>query len=99
MTEPRSGVVLQGVDPPGEFCGMVEEIESLGFSQLWLTDSSLHARNCYAYLTLAAAAQLAVAARHRRDQPGHPPPRDHRGGRRDRGRDIRRPADPRYRRR
>ena len=56
MTEPRSGVVLQGVDPPGEFCGMVEEIESLGFSHLWLTDSSLHARNCYAYLTLASAA-------------------------------------------
>jgi 5,10-methylenetetrahydromethanopterin reductase len=56
MTEPRSGVVLQGVDPPGEFRGMVGEIESLGFSQLWLTDSSLHARNCYAYLTLASAA-------------------------------------------
>lgn len=55
MTEPWSGVVLQGVDPPGEFCGMVEEIESLGFRQLWLTDSSLHARNCYAYLTLASA--------------------------------------------
>ena len=34
---------------------MVEEIESLGFDHLWLTDSSLHARNCYAYLTLAAA--------------------------------------------
>jgi 5,10-methylenetetrahydromethanopterin reductase len=33
---------------------MVEEIESLGFDSLWLTDSSLHARNCYAYLTLAA---------------------------------------------
>lgn len=56
MTEPRSGVVLQGVDPPSEFRGMVAEIESLGFGQLWLTDSSLHARNCYAYLTLAAAA-------------------------------------------
>lgn len=56
MTEPRSGVVLQGVDPPGEFRGMVEEIESLGFSHLWLTDSSLHARNCYAYLTLASVA-------------------------------------------
>ena len=56
MTEPRSGVVLQGVDPPGEFRGMVGEIESLGFGHLWLTDSSLHARNCYAYLTLAAAA-------------------------------------------
>ena len=56
MTQPRSGVVLQGADPPREFRGMVEEIESLGFDHLWLTDSSLHARNCYAYLTLASAA-------------------------------------------
>ena len=56
MTEPRSGVVLQGVDPPAEFRDMIEEIESLGFDHLWLTDSSLHARNCYAYLTLASAA-------------------------------------------
>jgi 5,10-methylenetetrahydromethanopterin reductase len=56
MTEPRSGVVLQGVDPPREFCSVVGEIESLGFSHFWLTDSSLHARNCYAYLTLAATA-------------------------------------------
>jgi 5,10-methylenetetrahydromethanopterin reductase len=55
MTEPASGVVLQGVDPPGEFCDRVAEIESLGFGYLWLTDSSLHARNCYSYLTLAAA--------------------------------------------
>jgi 5,10-methylenetetrahydromethanopterin reductase len=54
VNEPRAGVVLQGVDAPGVFCGMVEEIESLGFGHLWLTDSSLHARNCYAYLTLAA---------------------------------------------
>ncbi len=54
MTEPSSGVVLQGVDAPGEFCRMVEEIESLGLGHLWLTDSSLHARNCYSYLTLAA---------------------------------------------
>src|SRR6185437_16203579 len=54
MTGPGSGVVLQGVDAPGEFCRRVEEIESLGFGYLWLTDSSLHARNCYAYLTLAA---------------------------------------------
>lgn len=54
MNEPRSGVVLQGVDAPGVFGGMVEEIEGLGFGHLWLTDSSLHARNCYAYLTLAA---------------------------------------------
>jgi 5,10-methylenetetrahydromethanopterin reductase len=43
------------VDAPGEFCRTVEEIEGLGFGYLWLTDSSLHARNCYSYLTLAAA--------------------------------------------
>ena len=50
----RSGVVLQGAYPPGEFRSMVERIDALGFSHLWLTDSSLHARNSYAYLTLAA---------------------------------------------
>src|SRR5579862_4588991 len=54
MTQPRSGVVLQGVDAPREFGGMVAEVDRLGFDHLWLTDSSLHARNCYAYLTLAA---------------------------------------------
>jgi 5,10-methylenetetrahydromethanopterin reductase len=55
MTGPKAGVVLQPVDPPGGFCEMVTEIESLGYDHLWLTDSSLHARNCYSYLTLAAA--------------------------------------------
>ncbi len=55
ITAARSGVVLQGVDAPGAFGGMVGEIEGLGFDYLWLTDSSLHARNCYSYLTLAAA--------------------------------------------
>jgi 5,10-methylenetetrahydromethanopterin reductase len=54
MTRAKSGVVLQGVDSPADFGGMVEEIEELGFDHLWLTDSSLHARNCYSYLTLAA---------------------------------------------
>jgi 5,10-methylenetetrahydromethanopterin reductase len=34
---------------------MVTEIDRLGYRYLWLTDSSLHARNCYCYLTLAAA--------------------------------------------
>lgn len=55
MTHPQAGVVLQGVDAPQEFGRMVDEIDGLGFDHLWLTDSSLHARNCYAYLTLAAA--------------------------------------------
>jgi 5,10-methylenetetrahydromethanopterin reductase len=45
---------LQGAYPPGEFRSMVERIDALGYSNLWLTDSSLHARNSYAYLTLAA---------------------------------------------
>ena len=50
----RSGVILQGAYQPSVFTGMVKEIDSLGYDNLWLTDSSLHARNCYAYLTLAA---------------------------------------------
>ena len=54
MTQLRSGVVLQGAYEPPLFGDMVAEIESLGFDHLWLTDSSLHARNPYAYLTLAA---------------------------------------------
>ena len=56
MTAPTAGVVLQGAYPPIEFESMVRRIESVGFSNLWLTDSSLHARNSYAYLTLAAKA-------------------------------------------
>ncbi len=55
MTGLRAGVVLQAVDPPAEFGDIVTEVEQLGYGQLWLTDSSLHARNCYSYLTLAAA--------------------------------------------
>ena len=49
-----SGVVLQGAYEPPLFQEMVREIDQLGFDRLWLTDSSLHARNAYAYLTLAA---------------------------------------------
>jgi 5,10-methylenetetrahydromethanopterin reductase len=50
----RLGVVLQGVDPPEEFARNVSLIEELGYDQLWLTDSSLHARYVFAYMTLAA---------------------------------------------
>lgn len=52
----RSGVVLQGAYPPAEFRSMVGRIDALGYANLWITDSSLHARNSYAYLTLAAMA-------------------------------------------
>jgi 5,10-methylenetetrahydromethanopterin reductase len=48
------GVVLQGAYEPPLFEEMVSEIDELGFRRLWITDSSLHARNSYAYLTLAA---------------------------------------------
>jgi len=54
MSGVASGVVLQAADDPVVFEGMVQEIEALGFRHLWVTDSSLHARNPYAYLTLAA---------------------------------------------
>jgi 5,10-methylenetetrahydromethanopterin reductase len=54
MSQPSSGVVLQPVDGPERFKEMVREVEMLGFDNLWLTDSSLHARNCYSYLALAA---------------------------------------------
>lgn len=52
----RFGVVLQGVDPPDRFIALVQAIEAAGFDHLWLTDSSLHARDVYTYLALAATA-------------------------------------------
>jgi 5,10-methylenetetrahydromethanopterin reductase len=48
------GVALQPVYPPDEFVSMVGHVERSGLRDLWLTDSSLHSRYCYAYLTLAA---------------------------------------------
>lgn len=48
------GLTLQPVDPPAEFRRRVREVEASGFSHLWITDSSLHARDGYSYLTLAA---------------------------------------------
>lgn len=54
MRQIRAGVVLQGAYEPPRFGEMVAEIDALGFEHLWLTDSSLHARNAYAYLTLAS---------------------------------------------
>ena len=46
--------MLQAVDLPLEFTRNIAEIEDGGFSSLWMTDSSLHARNPYVYLALAA---------------------------------------------
>ena len=52
----RTAVCLQGVDPPDVFEEFVGQIDRLGYDALWLTDSSLHSRNCWSYLTLAARA-------------------------------------------
>jgi 5,10-methylenetetrahydromethanopterin reductase len=52
----RLGVTHQGVDDPQEFVELVRWIESLGYDDLWLTDSSLHAGECYVYMTLALSA-------------------------------------------
>ncbi|MEI8057385.1 MAG: LLM class flavin-dependent oxidoreductase [Actinomycetes bacterium] len=50
----QTGVALQPVDDPDEFKEFVTTIDSLGYDRLWLTDSSLHARYVYSYLTLAS---------------------------------------------
>lgn len=52
----RYGVTLQGVYEPTEWVELVRWIESLGFDDLWITDSSLHAGDCYVYATLALSA-------------------------------------------
>jgi 5,10-methylenetetrahydromethanopterin reductase len=52
----RTGVVLQAVDAPPAFIDLVSRIDELDYHDLWLTDSSLHARNCWSYLALAATA-------------------------------------------
>jgi len=52
----RCGVTLQGVYEPSEWVELVQWIESLGFDDLWITDSSLHAGDCYVYATLALQA-------------------------------------------
>jgi 5,10-methylenetetrahydromethanopterin reductase len=49
----RYGVTLQGVYEPAEWIELVRWIEELGFDDLWITDSSLHAGDCYVHATLA----------------------------------------------
>ncbi len=50
----RFGVIYQSFDPPAEFLEYVRLIEAAGFDYLWVCDSSLHARDVFGYLTLAA---------------------------------------------
>jgi 5,10-methylenetetrahydromethanopterin reductase len=54
MTHLKIGTTLQGVDAPGTFVDQVKQIEDWGYDYFWITDSTLHARYCYSYLTLAA---------------------------------------------
>jgi 5,10-methylenetetrahydromethanopterin reductase len=52
----RYGVTLQGVDDPAGFGELARWIEDLGYDDLWITDSSLHAGDVYVYVTLALQA-------------------------------------------
>jgi 5,10-methylenetetrahydromethanopterin reductase len=52
----RCGVTLQGVYEPAEWVELVRWIEELGYDNLWITDSSLHAGEVYVYATLALQA-------------------------------------------
>jgi 5,10-methylenetetrahydromethanopterin reductase len=52
----RYGVTLQGVDDPASFGEVARWIEELGYDDLWITDSSLHAGEVYVYVTLALQA-------------------------------------------
>src|SRR5213082_2555107 len=51
----RFGVIYQSFDPPDVFLDYVRLIENLGYDELWVCDSSLHARDVFVYLTLAAS--------------------------------------------
>ena len=57
----RYGVTLQGVYEPAEWVELVRWIEGLGFDNLWITDSSTHAGDCYVYATLALQATSRIA--------------------------------------
>ncbi|MBS1887998.1 MAG: LLM class flavin-dependent oxidoreductase [Actinobacteria bacterium] len=52
----RYGVTLQGVIPPVEFGELARHVEELGYDNLWITDSSLHAGDVYVYMTTALIA-------------------------------------------
>ena len=52
----RYGVTLQGTSDPAGFGELAHWVESLGYDDLWITDSSLHAGEVYVYATLALQA-------------------------------------------
>ncbi len=50
----RFGLTTMATDPPARFRELVALAEAGGFDELWVCDSSLHARDVYAYLALVA---------------------------------------------
>jgi 5,10-methylenetetrahydromethanopterin reductase len=50
----RFGITVMATEPPDSFRELVRLVEESGFDELWVCDSSLHARDVYAYLTLVA---------------------------------------------
>ncbi len=50
----RFGMTTMAVEPPDRFRRLVEIAEGGGCGYLWVCDSSLHARDVYSYLTVAA---------------------------------------------
>ena len=57
----RVGVTLMATEPPDRFRELVRFIDAAGFDELWLCDSSLHARDVYAYLALVATTSQRLA--------------------------------------
>ena len=54
MPNLRLGITTMATEPPDRFRALVGLVEASGFDELWVCDSSLHARDVYAYLTLVA---------------------------------------------
>ncbi len=54
MTALRVGITTMATLPPGRFRDLVSAVDGGGFDELWVCDSSLHARDVYPYLTLVA---------------------------------------------
>jgi 5,10-methylenetetrahydromethanopterin reductase len=51
---PKFGITYLAVDPPDRFVELVKLAEDSGFDYIWIADTSLYARDVYAYLTLCA---------------------------------------------
>jgi len=51
---PKFGITYLAVDPPDRFIELVKLAEDSGFDYIWIADTSLYARDVYAYLTLGA---------------------------------------------